>query len=809
MKKTITLASMALGLALTASASGNVTLWGGDYQVDTLYHAKVGPGITQTSLLISNSSRAMRAFYATVDLTNPNVTIKAVSATDKINGNETVSGMAKRKDAPGARYLVGINGDFYFTSGTTSRGQSLVGTPLGTCIADGKLYNGSSGYWPFVLDVNKQVYINPVGVSGTVTMPGGASVLLHGVNVGPHDGKITVYNSNYYSGTNVTGGAEVQAKMADGAAFALAGPNKLVVTSAPSTDGDMTIPADGFVIDGRGSTLDMVKNLKVGDTVTVNMAITVGGKAVNPLEVVAGQPKIVEKGATLEVHGDLMDAYHPRTAIGYYDGGKKVVFMVVDGRSAISSGCTTLQLGDIMRYTGCTEAVNLDGGGSSCLYIKELGARNVPSDGRERADANGLFVVSPAPDDSQVAEIRFVDWKLDAPKYSVYTPQFYGYNKYGVLVNTDLKGVKLSCPDQIGHIKADTTFFADGSGYGLLSASYNGATATIPVVVAGSADALSMRCDSVINDCYRNYAVEVYSTVGEKTMVIDPAALTWSSSDEGVVKIDANTGILKGVANGTATVTGTVGSYTGSMKVIVEKPTAHVMPIEPDMDVTTWTITQNGGTRNSVEALPGGGIKYVYTGKSARIANLRLNKRVRLWSLPDTLRVRLNPGNATVKSMTFTLRSPIGNAVNYVVTPEAVPQNQETTFAVPTSAWTDASDMLKYPITLSTIQVNMDKPAKGVQNTMLFNGIECVYNMREIGPTAVETIDAASGLSVRVRGTVLCFSQTVDAVSVFDLAGREVATAKQASQINVGAAGAYVVAARVGGRTVTSKLMVR
>ena len=87
MKKTITLASMALGLALTASASGNVTLWGADYQVDTLYHAKVGPGITQTSLLISNSSRAMRAFYATVDLTNPNVTIKAVSATDKINGN--------------------------------------------------------------------------------------------------------------------------------------------------------------------------------------------------------------------------------------------------------------------------------------------------------------------------------------------------------------------------------------------------------------------------------------------------------------------------------------------------------------------------------------------------------------------------------------------------------------------------------------------------------------------------------------------------------------------------------------------------
>ncbi len=807
MKKTITFLGLALGLALSANAGGTVDLRGESYNVDTLYHATVGPGITQTSLLIANSNRTIRAFYATIDLSDPNVTIKAVSATDKINGNEWPSNMAKRKDAPGSRYLVGINGDFYLTSGTTKSGQSMVGTPVGACIADGVLYSGASGYWPFVLDTDEKVYINPVGVSGTVTLPGGSSVSLHGVNVGPYDGKITVYNSKYYTTTNTSGGAEVQAVMADGAPFVLSGDNKLVVTSAATTDGNMTIPDGGYVIDGRGTTLDMVKNLKVGDTVTVNMAITVGGVRVNPREVIGGQPKIVENSATLDVHGDLMDAYHPRTAVGYFDGGKKVVFMVVDGRSAISAGCTTLQLGDIMRYTGCTEAVNFDGGGSSCLYIKEMGLRNIPSDGHERADANGLYVVSTAPDDNNIASIKFADWHLKSPKYAVYTPVIYGYNRYGVLINTDVKGVSLSCPETIGHIKNDTTFFADGNGYALLTATYNGSTATLPVTVSGSASSLSMRLDSVLNDTYRNYAVEVTSTVGENTMTIDPAALTWSSSDESVVAIDANTGILRGVADGTATVTGTVDGFTGNLKVKVEKPTAHVMPIDPGLDPSTWTVSISGGDKPVTEAV-GDGLKCSFNGKSARIYYLNLNKKIDVWSMPDTLRVRLNPGDVDVTSVVFTVRTPGGKAVAKSVSVTDLKKNGENVIDLPTAEWTDVNDVASFPVTLSTLRVNFNKTTAGTPYVMTFNGIEAVYNMKELWPTSVETIDASSKLTVRASGRMLVFNAEVDAVSVYDLNGREILTADKVRQVQLPVAGAYVVAAKVSGRVVTAKLLV-
>lgn len=806
MMKKITFFGLALGMALSANAGGSVDLRGESYNVDTLYHATVGPGITQTSLLIANTNRTIRAFYATIDLSDPNVTIKAVSATDKINGNEWPSNMAKRKDAPGARYLVGINGDFYHTSGSTMRGQSMVGTPVGACIADGVLYSGASGYWPFVLDTDEKVYINPVGVSGTVTLPGGNSVLLHGVNVGPYDGKITVYNSKYYSSTNASGGAEVQAVMADGAPFVLRGDNKLVVTSEATTDGDMLIPDGGYVIDGRGATLDMVKNLKVGDTVTVNMAISVGGVIVNPREVIGGQPKIVENNTTLDVHGDLMDAYHPRTAVGYFDGGKKVVFMVVDGRSAISAGCTTLQLGDIMRYTGCTEAVNFDGGGSSCLYIKEMGLRNIPSDGSERADANGLYVVSTAPDDSTIASIKFVDWHLKSPKYAVYTPVVYGYNRYGVLINTDVKGVKLSCPETIGHIKSDTTFFADGNGYALLTATYNGCTATLPVTVSGGSESLSMRLDSVLNDGYRHYAVEVTSTVGENTMTIDPSALTWSSSDQSVVSIDANTGVLCGVADGTATVTGTVEGYTGNLKVTVEKPTSHVMPIDPALDPSTWTTSISGGDKPVVEAV-GDGLKCTFNGKSARLYYLNLNKKLTVWSMPDTLRVRLNPGDVAVTSLVFTVRIPGGKAVAMTVQTPNIKNNAENVIDLPTAQWADVADVATFPITLSTLRANFGKTTVGNPYTMTFNGIEAVYNMKDMWPTSVETLDAATKLTVRAAGRTLVFSSAVDAVSVYDLNGREILSDANVQQVQVPCAGAYVVTAKLAGRVATAKLV--
>ena len=67
---------------------------------------------------------------------------------------------------------------------------------------------------------------------------------------------------------------------------------------------------------------------------------------------------------------------HPdRTAVGYKSDGT-VILLVCDGRITQSDGATTLQMAKIMRGLGCKGALNLDGGGSTGMWVKGAGHIN-------------------------------------------------------------------------------------------------------------------------------------------------------------------------------------------------------------------------------------------------------------------------------------------------------------------------------------------------------------------------------------------------------------------------------------------------
>ena len=704
--------------------AGNTwSLLGVEYSVDTLFHAKIGPGTSQTSLYFTDGSTDMRVFYTTIDMTNPYLILRTVSGTDKTAGGEVVSSMAQRNDGPGHRFFAGINGDFFYTSGTTPHGVSMVGTPIGTCIGDGVVYKLNNDEFKYVFDENRNSYINAVSFSGSVTH-NGTTVTAGGVNTDASNNVITFYNDRFYGYTNQTSACcEVEAMLVEGDTFNFLEPFKMVITGMPSTAGDMEIPDGRYVLHGQGTTADFISSLQVGDEVTVTMNAVAGGIKIDPREVVSGQPWVLHNGETIN---DGNPDMHPRTCIGFANGGQTVIFLVVDGRSLISDGCRTSHLGDLLQYAGATEGLNLDGGGSSTFYTSALGVRNVPSDGHERADSNGLFLVSSAPDDDEVAEIRFKDWAQRVPKYGIYSPVIYGYNQYGMLIDTDVQGFTLEVPENLGTVKDGNTFFANGSGDGEIIAIYNGISATLPISIVGSGDDMSLTNDSIITDTYRTHAVGVESRVGETVMPLDPAALTWSSSDESIVVIDENTGVLRGVRDGEAVVTGVLEDKLLSMKVKVEKPVKRVYPIDPEMDLSTWSFSMSGGKNVVTEPLDNG-MKVTYTGTSARTNYLRMKKTITLWSLPDTLRVRINPGEAPVTGVTFALR-PNGGKISYpAVTPDSVSANVETTIDLPIDQWIDADDIGNYPIQLTYIQVTLGKSTVGQQYTMLIPGLETIY----------------------------------------------------------------------------------
>lgn len=96
---------------------------------------------------------------------------------------------------------------------------------------------------------------------------------------------------------------------------------------------------------------------------------------------------------------------HPRTVAGVDKAGTTLILLVVDGRQKdLSIGMTYEELGTEMVRLGAEAALNLDGGGSTTLVMrdptsKELAVVNSPSDAKERAvaDVLGVKVNGPLP----------------------------------------------------------------------------------------------------------------------------------------------------------------------------------------------------------------------------------------------------------------------------------------------------------------------------------------------------------------------------------------------------------------------------
>lgn len=113
---------------------------------------------------------------------------------------------------------------------------------------------------------------------------------------------------------------------------------------------------------------------------------------------VTGWPTLIEncrarKSKELPGSNSFTRAPHPRSAIGFSRDGSLLYFIVADGRQEGIPGLTLPELAIWMKeQLGVCAAMNLDGGGSSALWIKDR-IVNRPSGGKERRVADHLAVV--------------------------------------------------------------------------------------------------------------------------------------------------------------------------------------------------------------------------------------------------------------------------------------------------------------------------------------------------------------------------------------------------------------------------------
>lgn len=115
---------------------------------------------------------------------------------------------------------------------------------------------------------------------------------------------------------------------------------------------------------------------------------------------IGGGPVLINAGKFANTWADEMfdvggvnpTSDHPRTAIGV-TSGKKLIFFVCEGRNQTEgvAGLTTEDLANVLLDLGCVEAINLDGGGSSCMLVNGKETIKV-SGGSQRAVASAVMI---------------------------------------------------------------------------------------------------------------------------------------------------------------------------------------------------------------------------------------------------------------------------------------------------------------------------------------------------------------------------------------------------------------------------------
>lgn len=326
----------------------------------------------------------------------PALTGRTVYDDTKIFGRGTVSKLATEYDAQAA-----INADFFPLGRDYNSGD-----PLGLMVTDGRLLSGpfpTRAVFAWGLTVARVGYVT---IKGTVQPSSGANFPIDGFNQDAPLNSVVLNDETAGIAAaklpNVMAVLKVETRKDRFGLIASA-----TVESLTSSQTRLPIPAGRMVLVGQGTDSEKVAGLRPGSRVDLSLALA-GMDFATIDHAVGGGPVLVKDGVIAVADkaegfpASFSDARHPRTGIGATADGD-LWLVNVDGRSRISRGATLDEMAVIMRNLGCVNAINLDGGGSSALSIAGA-AVNRPSDGTERAVANGIVVKFPVakPEDFSV-----------------------------------------------------------------------------------------------------------------------------------------------------------------------------------------------------------------------------------------------------------------------------------------------------------------------------------------------------------------------------------------------------------------------
>lgn len=271
---------------------------------------------------------------------NPNLQINPQLSSSRLASKSTITTLARKNNS-----LVAINGTYF---------KPQTGVPLGTLMINGKIYTGpiynrvamgifDEGFDMARLELNAQVKSFKGNLKvDNINQPRMLST--HVIVYTPEWGSFAPPSPKY--------GKQIAVE------------NGKIVSIGTQT---MPIPHNGYVIVGPDERLSKLYRAK-----HVDLDIKTIPNWDNVKHIISGGPYLVKNG---EVFVDMTEqklgaigGKNPRTAIGYTQDGN-FIMVAVDGREGASVGLTLKELAWFMKSIGCINAMNLDGGGSTVMYV--------------------------------------------------------------------------------------------------------------------------------------------------------------------------------------------------------------------------------------------------------------------------------------------------------------------------------------------------------------------------------------------------------------------------------------------------------
>ena len=724
------------------------------YSIDTLESYQVGPGIIYTRFDITAKTNDIRHCYIyEVDLTNPYNNVEESHSTTMGNTERMVDAH-KRLDAPEHRSIGSVNCNFWIVA-TQDEGQynGLTGVPctgqvrngkIGTNITNWNIGHGDPdpvlgrkqdiGY--LMIDADKKAHIDQFSWDAHIAI-GNQAMPISEVNrnrSNPSDNEVVMFNSDMGTKSTLTKEdinkrlgtdlpmIELVVKLEQD--WAMNQHLFAEVVSINYTGG--TKIEDGYaVFRGRGNGKTFLETAKVGDRVQFIMGMyeSLSGARPNIKHLSAGNCYVLREGrlTNRNWNEDYNNKNYPRTGFGVSKDHNTLWLMVME-----KPGMYTHEMASILRHFGAWEAAGADGGGSAQF---NLGGQilNPTTEGQPRAVGNSIFLFSTAPEDNVVTEMRTTATFMKLPKYAAIKPEFLGYNQYGMLIDKNLPGVKLSCSPETGYITEDGYFVCLGSG--ILTATYDEASLPIEIVIVNEANP-ALRLSNVLISNKTPYEIEINGIVDNKQFKVLPSAVEWTIEDNTICKIDED-GVLHALKNGVTTIHGKLGGTTMTLNVQVELIDTDILLWEDMVDVDErWTVKASVTSWKTDFKTDDNGEAYLYMNyNGGRVAQLSITADTLLYSTPKKLNLKMTPQGDLIERIDLGLSTNNGIDGNYAcidITP-----NEPLSINIDLDSLFEVSDDIAiYPIKLKNISFSLNKKAEKKEYNIPFEGIYLYYDSK-------------------------------------------------------------------------------